>query len=195
MRNQYVIRDDVAIIFVDAPPNAGYGYLEVKVDVEDLDLVLAWPGTWFGFVHPKTGIINIRATAHKVDGKAINVPGFEQKQPLLHRVIAKPEKGQNTVFKDGDSLNLTRANLVNLRIGESYSAPEPITEPEKLPVIRGVHWRPEKQRFEVRCFYKGKGYYLGVWPAEKWKEANQAAKDFRELGPDKFKEKYKKEGK
>jgi len=190
MKNTYVIRDNVAVIFVDAPPNAGYGYLEVKIDAEDLPLVSSWPGSWYGFVHKSSGLINIRATAVKQ-----NVEGFEQKQPLLHRVIARPEKGQNTVFKDGDSLNLTRENLINLRIGEKYVAPEPITEPEKLPVVRGVHWRPDKQRFEVRCFYKGKGYYLGVWPKEKWKEANQAATDFRELGPEGFNKKYGKEGK
>lgn len=184
MRNQYLIRDDVGIIFVEAPPNAGYGYLEVKVDVEDLEIAKAWPGSWYGFVHKSSGLINIRATAVRQ-----KVEGFTQKQPLLHRVISNPEKGYNVAFKDGDPLNLTRSNLVNLRIGEKYVAPEPL-DPEKLPVVRGVHWRPEKQRFEVRVFHKGKGYYLGVWPKEKWEDANKAATEFRELGPDAFFEKY-----
>lgn len=189
MKNQYVIRDKVAIIFVDAPPNAGYGYLEVKVDVDDLELIKTWPGSWYGFVHKTSGLINIRATA-----TVKTVPGYSQKQPLLHRIISRPCKGENVQFKDGDSLNCTRDNLVNMRIGEVYEKPEPVEDPTKLPVVRGVHWRPEKQRFEIRCFYKGKGYYLGVYPAEEWKQANKIASDFRELGPEKFNQKYKKGG-
>lgn len=190
MKNTYVIRDKVAVIFVDAPPNAGYGYLEVKVDVDDLELIKAWPGSWYGFVHKTSGFINFRGTAVKGP-----TPGYSQKQPLLHRIIAKPTKGQNTHFKDGDSLNCTRSNLTNLRIGEVYEPPEPVEDPAKLPVVRGVHWRPEKQRFEVRCFHKGKGYYLGVYPVDEWKKANQIATDFRQLGPDGFNQKYKIKGK
>lgn len=189
MKNQYVIRDRVAVIFVEAPPNAGYGYLEVKVDVDDLELIKAWPGSWYGFVHKTSGLINIRGS--KVKGTA---PGYTQKQPLLHRVLSNPTKGENVHFKDGDSLNCIRNNLINLRIGEVYEAPEPVEDPTALPVVRGVHWRPEKQRFEIRCFYKGKGYYLGVYPAEEWKRANKIAEDFRTLGPEGFNQKYKKGG-
>lgn len=189
MRNQYVIRDKVAVIFVDAPPNAGYGYLEVKVSVDDLEHIKAWPGSWYGFVHKSSGLINIRASKLKA-----TVPGYLQRQPLLHRIVSMPSKGEITHFKDGDSLNCTRQNLVNLKIGEVYEEPEPIEDPTKLAVVKGVHWRPEKQRFEIRCFYKGKGYYLGVYPAEEWKQANKIATDFRELGPEKFNLKYRKGG-
>jgi hypothetical protein len=189
MRNQYVIRGNIAVIFVDAPPNGGYGYLEVKIDVADLERVKVWPGSWYGFVKKSNGLLYIRAA------KTVNLAeGFTQKQPLLHRFIAAPGKGENTCFKDGDSLNCTRANLVNLRIGEVYTPPEPITDPTVLPVVKGVHWRPEKQRFEVRCFHKGKGYYLGVYPAEAWQEANKVAAEFRELGPEEFIKNYKKGG-
>ena len=189
MRNQYVIRGNVAVIFVDAPPNAGYGYLEVKVDVDDLDVIKAWPGSWYGFVHKTSGLINIRGSKIMSD-----TPGYTQKQPLLHRIISHPTKGENVHFKDKDSLNCTRGNLVNLRIGEVYEPPEPIADPTALPVVKGVHWRPEKQRFEIRCFHKGKGYYLGVYPAEEWKQANKVATDFRQLGPEEFKKKYGKGG-
>ncbi len=189
MRNQYVIRDKVAIIFVEAPPNAGYGYLEVKVDVDDLEHIKAWPGSWYGFVHKTSGLINIRGSKVKAD-----TPGYTQKQPLLHRIVSNPTKGENVHFKDGDSLNCTRDNLVNIRIGETYEQPEPIDDPTKLPIVRGVHWRPEKQRFEVRCFHKGKGYYLGVYPVEEWQKANKIATEFRELGPEEFYKKYEKGG-
>lgn len=114
MKNDFIIRGKEATLFVEAPPNVGYGSVEVKLDAVDMDLVKSWPGTWFSFIHKSNGQLYIRATAHRVGGKVVNVPGFEQKQPLLHRVISKPERGQNTIFKDGNSLNLTRDNLINL---------------------------------------------------------------------------------
>ena len=104
MKNDFIIRGKEATLFVEAPPNVGYGSVEVKLDAADMDLVKSWPGTWFSFIHKRNGQLYIRATAHRVGGKVVNVSGFEQKQPLLHRVIAKPERGQNTIFKDGNSL-------------------------------------------------------------------------------------------
>ena len=125
MKNDFIIRGKEATLFVEAPPNVGYGSVEVKLDAADMDVVKSWPGTWFSFIHKSNGQLYIRATAHRVGGKVVNVPGFEQKQPLLHRVISKPERGQNTIFKDGNSLNLTKDNLINLPIGESYIPVEP----------------------------------------------------------------------
>ena len=145
MKNDYIIRGKEAVLFVEAPPNVGYGSVEVHLDAKDMPLVQSWPGTWFSFIHKRNGRLYVRATAHKVKGKAVNVPGFEQKQPLLHRVIAKPERGENTVFKDGDCLNLTRDNLVNLPIGELY-IPEEKTGPEYADMVKGVHYRKDKQR-------------------------------------------------
>lgn len=185
MKNQYVIRDKVGVIFVDAPPNAGYGYLEVLVDVEDLEYIKSFPGSWYGFVHPSNDLIYIRGTAQKKP-----VPGYSQKQPLLHRVLSKPKRGENTAFKDGDSLNCRRDNLINLPIGQVYKPPE--NDPATLPIVRGVHWRKDKKRYEVRVFHEGKGYYLGVYPLEKREEANQRATDFRELGPEEYFKKYPK---
>lgn len=98
MKNDFIIRGKEATLFVEAPPNVGYGSVEVKLDAVDMDLVKSWPGTWFSFIHKSNGQLYIRATAHRVGGKVVNVPGFEQKQPLLHRVISKPERGQNTIF-------------------------------------------------------------------------------------------------
>lgn len=185
MKNQYVIRDKVGVIFVDAPPNAGYGYLEVLVDVEDLEFLKSWPGSWYGFVHKSNGLIYIRGTAQSKP-----VPGYAQKQPLLHRALSKPKRGENTVFKDGDSLNCRRDNLINLPIGQVYTPPK--DDPATLPIVRGVHWRNDKKRYEVRVYHKGKGYYLGVYPLEKREEANQRATDFRELGPEEYFKKYPK---
>lgn len=191
MKNDYMIRGKRAVLFVEAPPGVGYGSVEVYLDAKDMELVKAWPGTWFSFVHKRNGKLYIRATAHREEGKPVDVPGFEQKQPLLHRVIAKPERGQNTIFKDGNSLNLTRDNLINLPIGEIYTPTEP-TGPEYADMVKGVHYRKDKDRYEVRCFYQGKAYNLGIYKSVGI--ANQRATDFRQLTPDGYLEKYGKWG-
>lgn len=191
MKNDFMIRGKTAVLFVEAPPNVGYGSVEVHLDAKDMDLVKSWPGTWFSFIHKRNGQLYIRATAHRIKGKVVNVPGFEQKQPLLHRVIAKPERGQNTIFKDGNSLNLTRDNLINLPIGETYVPVEP-TGPEYADMVKGVHYRKDKKKYEVRCFFRGKSHNLGIYAAVD--VANERATDFRNLGPDGYLNKYGKWG-
>lgn len=191
MKNDYIAKGKDVTLFVEAPPDTGLGSLNVKLDIKDLDLVKSWPGTWFSFVHQRTGQIYIRATAHRIAGKPVAVPGFSQKQPLLHRAIAKPERGQNTVFKDGNTLNLRRENLVNLRIGETFT-PAPTTGPEYADMVKGVHYRKDKQRYEVRCFFKGKAYNLGIY--KDVGIANTRATDFRNMEPGGYLKKYGKWG-
>ena len=88
-------------------------------------------------------------------------------------------------------MNLTRDNLINLPIGESYVPVEP-TGPEYADMVKGVHYRKDKQRYEVRCFYKGKAHNLGVY--KDVGVANERATDFRNLGPDGYLTKYGKWG-
>jgi len=184
MNNTYVIRGDVGVIFVDAPPNAGCGYLEVLVDPADLDLLKAWPGTWFGFINKSNDLMYFRGTRWKTP-----VEGYSQTQPLLHRVIAQPPKGYNTTHKDGNTLDCRRCNLVNVRIGQAYEPPKPV-DPSTVSVVRGVHYRPEKQRFECAVFHKGKKYYLGIYPIDAYEEANRIVTEFRAVGPEVFFNKY-----
>lgn len=191
MKNQYMIRGKKAVLFVDAPRSLDFGNIEVQIDPKDLEIAKAWPGTWFCFIHPKTGQPYIRATAVKEKGKIVSVPGFEQKQPLLHRLIAKPEKGQNTIFKDGNPLNVTRENLVNVAIGETWTPPAQ-DGPEYADMVKGVHYRKDKQKYEVRCFYQGKAHNLGIY--KDVNVANDHATDFRKLGPDGYLQKYGKWG-
>lgn len=55
MKNDFIIRGKEATLFVEAPPNVGYGSVEVKLDAADMDLVKSWPGTWFSFIHKSNG--------------------------------------------------------------------------------------------------------------------------------------------
>lgn len=137
MKNDFIIRGKEATLFVEAPPNVGYGSVEVKLDAADMDLVKSWPGTWFSFIHKSNGQLYIRATAHRVGGKVVNVPGFEQKQPLLHRVISKPERGQNTIFKDGILGTLSGvANYDDLTVNGGTA--DITIEPYEIPTVKKV---------------------------------------------------------
>lgn len=186
MKNQYFVKGKVATIFVDAPPDYEHGgYMEVVIDAADLELVKSYPGSWYGFRHKYNDKIYTRGS------KRTTVPiGFSSKQPLLHRVIANPTRGQNTVFKDGNSFNCRRSNLVNVPIGQVYVPPK--RDPAKMPVVRGVHWREDKQRFEVKAYYGKKGYYLGLYAFDDWEKANKAVEIFRKIGPDEYFKKYRK---
>ena len=37
MKNDFIIRGKEATLFVEAPPNVGYGSVEVKLDAADMD--------------------------------------------------------------------------------------------------------------------------------------------------------------
>lgn len=185
MKNQYIVKGKQAVIFVDAPPDyEGGGCIEVCIDTDDLELIKSFPGSWYGFVHKFNGKLYTRGS------KQPKCPdGFTSNQPLLHRVIAQPTRGQNTVFVDGNSLNCCKKNLVNVPIGQPY---KPQAHPTKLPVVRGVHWREDKQRFEVKAYHDKKGYYLGLYAVEDWEKANKAVETFRKIGPDEYFKKYEK---
>lgn len=187
MLNSYFIQGDIAVIFVKPPPNTEYGQLKVIVDVADIALIARWPGTWYSFIHNSNNQLYFRATKAKE-----RVEGYSQNQPLLHRVISKPQRGYNTIHIDGNTLNCRHSNLVNVLIGKEYVPPTPL-DPRSLPIVRGVHYRPEKDCFECAAFHKGKKYYLGVFQVDAYEDANRTVTEFRALGPDAFFRKYKKE--
>lgn len=186
MKNQYLIKGKKAVIFVDLPPDYNIGgYVEVYIDKADLELIQSFPGSWYGFRSKHNDKLYVRGT------KQSKVPhGFTSKQPLLHRAIANPTRGENTAFKDGDSLNCCRTNLVNLPIGQTY-APSKLDN-IKLRVVRGVHWRDDKKCFEAKAYHNKKGYYLGLYAMEDWEAANTAVETFRRIGPDEYFKKYRK---
>lgn len=185
MKNLYMVKDKRAVIFIDAPPDYDMGgCIEVYIDADDLELIKSFPGTWYAFVHKGNNTLYIRGN------KQHSIPdGFTSKQPLLHRTIARPKKGQNTVFVNGDSLNCCKKNLANVPIGQTYT---PQADPTKLPVVRGVHWRQDKNRFEVKAYHNKTGYYLGLYKVEDWEKANTAVEIFRRIGPEEYFKKYHK---
>lgn len=185
MKNQYIVKGKVTTIFVEAPPDyEDGGFIEATIDTADLDLISSYPGSWYSFRHKHNEKIYVRGS------KQLKIPpGFTSTQPLLHRAISCPTRGENVAFADGNTYNCCRDNLVNLPIGQAY---KPHLDPLHLPVVKGVHWRRDKQKFEVKAYYEHKGYYLGLYALEDWETANKAVSIFREIGPDEYFKRYEK---
>lgn len=185
MRNQYIVKGKTTTVFVEAPPDyEDGGFIDIIIDTDDLERVKSFPGSWYSFRHKHNDKIYVRGS------KQQHIPpGFTSSQPLLHRVIAKPTRGENVTFVDGNSFNCCKKNLVNIPIGQVY---KPHLDPYRLPIVQGVHWRKDKQRFEVKAYYDRKGYYLGLYALEDWEAANKAVSVFREIGPEEYFKRYKK---
>lgn len=181
MKNDYEVRGPVTAIFCTATPKAGGGIIETVISTAKLEKAKTWPGTWFPYTD-KEGDILIKG--HKV---VTNVEGYMSQQPYLHRILADTPPGFKAIHKDGNTLNNTDENLVNVRLGQKYDdAP---VQPE-----RGVHWRQDKKKYEVAAYYDGRKYHLGLWEKDKLKEANKAVTEFRQLGPRDYFRKYPKKG-
>ena len=199
MTNDYRIVGDKAYITLAAKRGIE-GTYEVIIDACDLPVAQSITGAWFLFIHQRTGKYYARGNDY-VDQKL--------KQPMLHRLIAKPVNGQIVTHIDGNTLNCTRANMINVAIGtkedklqellaarreaeaEIKIAVEPVVD---IVPLKGVSLHKVKNKYEVSPFYEGKRYRLGYWPPDQLAEANRRVTEFRNIGPIKYFEKYPKRG-
>lgn len=81
---------------------------EVIIPLDQLATAQAISGDWYLYKHQRTGKYYARGN-DKSSGKL--------KQPLLHRLLMQPARGQNTAHIDGDTLNCMTDNMINVLIG------------------------------------------------------------------------------
>lgn len=87
------------------------GNLEAVVSELDYESYAEpFSGSWAAYKHPRTGKYYAR-------GNYKDPNTGEVSQPMLHRLIGNPYKGQITAHIDGNTLNCTRANMINIPIG------------------------------------------------------------------------------
>lgn len=111
MNNTYGIRPDgrIEILLTHKDPGRQQA---VIIDAQDLEVVQNFKGHFYPFKHPRTGKLYARGYYYDPETK-------KAQQPLLHRLIAGPTRGQNTTPLDGNTLDCTRKNLRNLAIGQN----------------------------------------------------------------------------
>lgn len=146
MRNEYAVNNDKVLIYM---VNAA-----VIIDADDFKKVSEVPGMLQPFIHPRTGATYARFD--RVGGRV-----------LLHRLIMDTPKGQRVAHRDGNGLNCTRANMVN--VPQFYTGPLPSPEKEPAPTpqegpkksgIKGVTWHKKSERWAATVFHEGKRHCL-----------------------------------
>lgn len=119
---------------------------KVLVDNEDVDKVLKLTS-------------NIRiSSAH---GKLYSYSRIKGRQVLVHRYIMDAAKGQEMTFRDGNSLNLRRANLEFAT--RSYINRHKRLQSNNESGYPGVTWSSRDDRWVARLFKDNKEIYLGSY--------------------------------
>lgn len=97
MKNQFKIRDNLAVIYI----NSKYGEIETIIDIEDLSLVQSYKNSWC--INYKNG---------RIDGVRMKIQeNGIRKQIWLHRIVMNCPTDKVIDHKDGDTLNNTKNNL------------------------------------------------------------------------------------
>lgn len=104
MKNRYQVKGKYTVIYL---PRADGSEASTVIDTEDLPKVNKFPGSWHLFEHTELDRYYVR--------------GWDQEgnEPLLHRYIMEPKRGQNTSHVNGNGLDNRKKNLCNVPIGET----------------------------------------------------------------------------
>lgn len=209
MNNKYEIRGSLAVIFLT---HRGGNVETVTVDAQDLKVAQEFKGHFYPFKHPRTGKLYARGYYKDPVTKKVQ-------QPLLHRLIMNPQRGENTAHVDGNTTNCTRANMRNVEIGvdikdlveketrtqEEVKVVTPPATPSHVEVkvqlaaddqepLKGVSLHKVKQRWEVSPFFEGKRHRLGYFDKDDLAGANAAVTEFRDVGPEEYYRRHPKKG-
>lgn len=110
MKNEFKLLKVLNTAIIYLPKNDGSQEITV-IDAADLIKVASYPGSWHVFEHKQTGLTYVRGWI-----------GYAEKEPLLHRYIMEPDRGQNTSHVNGNGLDNRRKNLANVPIGKTARA-------------------------------------------------------------------------
>jgi len=116
-------------------------HIFVEVDAEGLKVASAFKGHWYPFKHQRSGKLYARGYYQNPETKKLE-------QPLLHRLIGNPIKGENTAHIDGDTLNCVASNLRNVAIGVDLKA---LLEKERLQLEAQEEANACKCNMENEC--------------------------------------------
>lgn len=201
MRNACRFNDDGSVSIL--LNKRGGGTFEAIVTREHYEKYAEpFEGTWTAYKHPRTGKYYARGTYK-------NTATGEYKQPMLHRLIMNPTKGDITAHLNKDTLDCRPENMRNVPIGtdidkliESETQLEPpviieveaVVEVPEVTPVKGVSFHKGKGKWETSAYHEKVRYRLGYWPPDKLEEANAAVTEFREIGPEEYFKRHPKKG-
>lgn len=145
MKNKYEIHGDKTIIHLIKRHKANI--LIAEIDTEDLDIVSAFPNTWYSFLS-QTGKIHYAAGKITINGK--------EKFISMHRLIMNAPTEFNVDHKDRNGLNNRRENLRLATIAENAQN-RPFIRNNKTGE-RGI-WKTKNNKFFANVVVNGKRVY------------------------------------
>ncbi|MDP4163077.1 MAG: HNH endonuclease [Bacillota bacterium] len=160
MNNAYEVRGDVTIIFI----KKGAEIHECLIDTSDLPKVKEFPNTWHAnLVKRSPGLYVVGYT-----------PRPNRTLIVLHRLIMNAPKGlvvdhinHNPLDNRKENLRIvTNAQNMQNRLGAQSNSKSG---------VRGVVWRKDINKWQVRLRKNGKYYYFGFY--DDLEEAAKASKE------------------
>lgn len=156
MENDYKVNGEVAVIIL-RHKKKDWREDVVLIDAVELPKLLEFKGRFHPYVHPRTGKLYARGYYKDPVTKKIS-------QPLLHRLIMEPTRGQNTMHINEDTLLCTRFNMRNVIIGTSQQDLMDLiqAEQESLRVLEETA-SPTAGEVENETFLVHETTTAGVW--------------------------------
>jgi hypothetical protein len=159
MKNEYEIRGDVTVIFLNR--KRAKIPIETVISTSDLEKVKSFTGRWFAMWHQQGQRYYVKGHL-SVNGK--------QKAVLLHRWLFDNPKGYVIDHVNHDSLKNVRSNLRVVTQGQNNQNKKGASKNSKSG-IRGVHWNKQANKWQAQIGLNNKVMYLGLFndlPAAEW---------------------------
>jgi hypothetical protein len=147
MKNDYEIRGDVTVIFLDRKDGTR---LECLIDTVDLPRAMEISGTWLPQYRPDCDICY--------------VSGKNKRQSYwLHRFLLNIKPGFEVDHIDHNGLNNCRSNLRIVTRGQNMQNRKGAMKKNKSSGIRGVSWDKKIKRWVVTLKVDGVKYHFGCY--------------------------------
>ena len=147
MKNNYVIRGDQAIIFLERKDGK---IIETIIDKDDLPIAQKLPGKWFA--HLEHG-------SFYVVGNLI-IPGGRQ-FVRLYRWITNCQPGLQVDHINHDTLNNTRSNLRN--VSRLLNQQNRLLYKNNKSGVAGIRWDKKSNKWKVEFKVNSKAIYVGCF--------------------------------
>jgi hypothetical protein len=150
MKNNYEIRGDIALIFLNSPK---YGSMETIIDSNDLTLAQEIEGFWHPHWDHNSKNFYVRGNA-TINGKKTKV--------LLHRWITRCLEYLKIDHIDHNGLNNRRScNLRESTNAQNAQNRQGANRNNKSSGIRGVHWNKPKSKWRATVIVNGVYKHFG----------------------------------
>lgn len=165
MKNEYEVRGDVAVIFLN---RRGGAVMECLIDTDELAKAQEFDGKWYA--HRNRGTDDFYAYGNAKSGE-----GY--KTVILHAHILNIPKGMVGDHINHNTLDNRRINLRVVTQAQNNQNKAGAYRSNNSSGVRGVTWKKSHQKWEAQVMVNKKQNYLGLFDI--LEEAAQAVANAR----------------